>query len=228
MRTLVIALYAEGVTDNRFLPPLIQRTAERILAQYGYDFTDVLDPIIVPKQQGRRQDCILKAAHFAYGYHILIVHSDADDNTQEPARLERIQPGFALVAHSNESVCKHLVPIIPVRMIEAWMLADHSAFRETIGTDISPQNLGFPARPALVETDANPKQTLNEIIRKAQAGRSQRHRSFDFSTRQESLARRIGLDILLTIPSYKTFVLDFKKILAQLNFISLDHREEIS
>ena len=44
MSVLVVALYAEGSTDDRFLPPIIQRTAERIIAQYGQNI--VVPPLI--------------------------------------------------------------------------------------------------------------------------------------------------------------------------------------
>ncbi|HZO71055.1 MAG TPA: DUF4276 family protein [Ktedonobacteraceae bacterium] len=220
MATLVLALYAEGPSDNRFLPPIIQRTAERLIVLYGQRTVDVLEPVIVPRQKGLSCDTgILNAARHACGYHALIVHADADDETSYSAKTHRIRPGFKLVLDSNEQVCKDLVPIIPVQTIEAWMLADYKALQETIGTDMSPQNLGLPARPALVEADANPKRTLQEVINRAIAARSQRRRRFDFNTRQEALARRINLDTLALVPSYKEFVDEFKRILTILNFI---------
>lgn len=47
MTTLVLALYAEGRTDERFLPIVIQRTAEEILAQRGRTTVYVLEPIVL-------------------------------------------------------------------------------------------------------------------------------------------------------------------------------------
>lgn len=122
---LLLALYAEGPSDNRFLPPIIQGTAQDITAQHGP--IDVLDLTIISKKQGTREECILRAAREACGCHALIVHSDADDGTPDRAYEERILPGFNLVSQSIEKVCKDLIPIIPVQMIEAWMLADHNA-----------------------------------------------------------------------------------------------------
>jgi hypothetical protein len=111
-------------------------------------------------------------------------------------------------------------------MIEAWMLADQSALRQVIGTDLSPQTLGLSSRPAEVERDANPKRTLNEVIQRAIATRPHRRRQLDFSTRQESLARTINLDTLHAVPSYREFIMNFKKTLARLNFISWNSLEE--
>jgi len=47
----------------------------------------------------------------------------------------------------------------------------------------------------------------------------QRRRRFDFSTRQEALARRINLDTLASVPSYTEFVNELRSILTALNFI---------
>lgn len=227
MRMLILALYPEGSTDARFLPPIIQRTAERIIAQYGQDVVDVSELVIVPKQQHqRREACILSAARHVCHCHALIVHSDADERTPDRALSERIQPGFDLVSRSNEEVCKHLIPVIPVQMIEAWMLADQSALCQVIGTDLSPQNLGLPSRPTEVERDANPKRTLNAVIQRAISARPHRRRQLDFSTRQESLARTVNLDTLYSVPSYREFILNFKKTLAELKFISWNYLEE--
>lgn len=67
---------------------------------------------------------IWDAARRAEGYHGLIVHVDADYSTADRARRDRIDPGFELIRQSSERVCDQLVPLIPVRMTEAWMLAD--------------------------------------------------------------------------------------------------------
>ena len=138
MKMLILALYPEGSTDARFLPPIIQRTAERIITQYGHNDVDVSKLVIVPRQHDqRREECILSAVrHACRSCHALIVHADADNRTPDRALSERIQPGFDLVSCSNEDVCKHLIPVIPVRMIEAWMLADHNALRAVIETDL--------------------------------------------------------------------------------------------
>src|SRR5579864_7017666 len=151
---LLLALYAEGPSDMRFLPQIIRGTAQDITGQYRP--VEVLDLTIISKKRGTREECILHAARDAYGCHALIVHSDADDGTPDRAYKERILPGFNLVSRSTENVCQDLIPIIPVQMIEAWMLADHNALRRSIGTGIRPENLGLPAKPVLVEQDANP------------------------------------------------------------------------
>ena len=101
MRTLVTALYAEGRTDERFLPIIIQRSAERILLQKGIAITDVLEPMIIKLPQEKTklklENRILEAARYAVGFHLLVVHQDADDSKPDKAKQERIMPGFKRV-----------------------------------------------------------------------------------------------------------------------------------
>jgi hypothetical protein len=63
---LLLALYAEGPSDNRFLPLIIQRTVQNIVDQHWprdqQEYIDLSDVKIIPKQQGKRDSCILHAA----------------------------------------------------------------------------------------------------------------------------------------------------------------------
>lgn len=54
MRTLTMALYAEGSTDYRFLTTLIQRTAEKILCSGRASDVSVLDPLPIEHMVGER------------------------------------------------------------------------------------------------------------------------------------------------------------------------------
>ena len=69
MRQLVLALYAEGCTDERFLPVIIQRTADRILRQYAIAPVDVLEPLSLKAdpESDNRAERILAVARQAYG-----------------------------------------------------------------------------------------------------------------------------------------------------------------
>jgi len=78
MNMLVMGLYVEGPTDDRFLPVIIQRAAEHILLQYDRAEVAVLEPIVIKKHPdiSERDKSILRAARDAYGFHTLIVHLD--------------------------------------------------------------------------------------------------------------------------------------------------------
>ena len=65
MNTLVMGLYVEGPTDDRFLPVIIQRTAEHILLKYDRAEVTVLEPIVIKKHPdiSDRSESILRSVH---------------------------------------------------------------------------------------------------------------------------------------------------------------------
>ena len=223
MKNLALALYSEGVTDQRFLQDIIRRTSRRILDQYGQNTIKVqpVDSIEFSKMRLRLNECILQAAYKACKHHVLIVHCDADHPTSERALQERFLPGYELVQQTNEHLCKSLVPIVPVQITEAWMLAaDHDLLREVMGTNLSAQNLGLVNRARQVEADPNPKQTLKQIMQKAYAERPRRHREADINPLYALLGRQINLDRLINVPSYKQFMEDLTEALRSLELIA--------
>ena len=121
MTMLTLALYCEGRTDERFLPILIQRTIEQVLLQRGRSVVDVLEPSIVRLEASfsSQAERSLTAARQTAGYHVLIVHADADYPTPRRALDERFLPGLNLVRHASGPKCEIVVPLIPVRMTEA-------------------------------------------------------------------------------------------------------------
>lgn len=219
-----MALYAEGRSDERFLPIIVQRTAVRLLGEYATQDVDVREPFVIfPATRSPRDGAILDVARQAYGYHLLVVHADADDATPERAIQERIAPGFETVAaaHSaGERVCDQLTAIVPVQMTEAWMLVDSEALRTIIGTTQTAQHLNLPARPVLAEQIADPKARLKEVLATVQAGRTRRRRTQrKIADLYEPLARQIDLNRLRQAPSFARFQDDLYAGLAQLDFI---------
>lgn len=223
MRVLVLGLLVEGSTDNDFLPPVIRRTTERILAQYnqsGMYEASVIVVQLTTNQKKDRADSILHAAYEAYGYHALIVHSDADDLKPDKAMFERIEPGFKLVRETTEKVCKELVAIIPVQAIEAWILADYESLLDEIGTDLNARELGIPESAKHVQKISKPKRRLEQAVLKAYASRTRRKREIDIRFLYQPIGEEINLNRLQQVPSYMKFVEDLTETLVNLNLIS--------
>jgi hypothetical protein len=102
-------------------------------------------------------------------------------------------------------------------MIEAWMLADSDALLDSIKANRRSQDLKLP-KVSEVERDANPKSTLNEIVRKANSNRSSSKRAagrreINIDKCYEHLAASIDLNILSLVPSYKAFRNDLTQAL---------------
>lgn len=167
MNVLVLGLYAEGRTDERFLPIIIQRTTERILLQHMQTNIEVLRPLVIKKRPDidELDRCIFQAALEAEGYHALIIHSDADSRTFHETLDQRFKPGYKLVQQCNEPICKDLIPVITVRMVEAWMLADQEKLRNILKTSLSIRDLGLFDRLNQIEPCRDPKEKLKQAIK---------------------------------------------------------------
>lgn len=97
------------------------------------------------------------------------------------------------------------------------MLADPEALRTVIGTNVQVPVLDLPMRAQQVESDPDPKQTLNQAIQNAYAHRPRRRRRPELGVLYEPLARQIGLDRLSIVPAYRRFVKDMTKALIALH-----------
>jgi len=223
MSQVILALYAEGSTDGGFLPQIIRRTTRVILSQH--DRPDIEVPLPdsqwgKPAKIAKRVECILHAARKTAGYHALIIHSDGDDRGYEQTMAELFQPGkeHVLAASTHENVCVDLVPLIPVRMTEAWMLADPDALCTVLGKKLEARALGMPTKARLVEKELTPKKTLDLVIQMAYP-----HQSRDWKRFKAKLYRELGSEIdlkrLNDLPSYQQFVEDMTTTLQTLNFI---------
>jgi len=214
--TLSLALYCEGNTDKHFLPKIIERTTEKIILSQATNYVDILPVTVKDVAKQERGKDILQAAMQAYGCDILIVHKDADSRTYEETKTQCIDPGYMLVQRSHQEICKKLVPIIPVREIEAWMVADGEVLRDILEIKERLQNLRLPKRAVLVESDPDPKATLNRVIAKAE---SERRRKIERKGFYESLALNVKLERLYLVPAYKKFLDELSEALRDLNII---------
>ncbi len=175
MRTLSLKLYPEGSSDGRFLSILIQKTAQHILDHYAHTTIEVLDVEIVrvKKQKGGRD--ILEAALDSVGLHILFVHKDADTVTYKERKIHSFDRGESLVQKSMQPICKIVIPVIPVKEMEAWILADPEKLRDVLEIKARLQNLGVPGKASQVESIPDAKATFNRIIAIAE---NERRREF--------------------------------------------------
>ena len=220
MRTISLALYAEGSTDYRFLPIVIQKTVENILFSNHCPNVAVVEPTLITRVEGHSgAEKIHYAAKDALGVHILFVHLDADTRTIERAKMERFFPGRDLVNSSKEKLCRELVPIIPVKNIEAWLTCDYDAFCSAVGTHASAEELGLPSQPRLVESLPDPKHTFREALRIAHLSRRRRVK-YEPGEYYEILAQTIQLDNLLRVPAFKIFYDELTEVLQRLRIIT--------
>lgn len=173
VRWLGIALWAEGRSDARFLQPLLQRACTQMCLTEGHqpvEVSDVLDlqPLPTTRSQPREQRIAAAARDARDAWSVLFIHADADSDEQR-ALAERVQPARALLEAEWGA---YSVAVVPVRMTEAWVLADLQAVRSAFGTTRSDQELGL-SEASLHGADnlTNPKATLEAAFRASRGKR---------------------------------------------------------
>lgn len=227
MRMLTTALYAEGTTDDRFLPIIIQRTAKEILLSNGSTDIDVVDPIPIDRnivKKGRLEDNLLGAAKYSKGVHILFIHQDADTSTTEACMENRINPAIELINNTEDQVCNNIVPIIPIRSVEAWLISDAEALVKVVGSSTCLSKLNLPIRPQDVEKIQDPKSMYIEILKQLRVGRKRRR--IDPGAYYTRLAMEINLDKLGLLSSFQIFKNALVTALIKENFLSVNRRTQ--
>jgi hypothetical protein len=174
MDVLMLAFYGEGNSDREFLPPLIQRTSKAILDDYAHRMVELWDIKTMNKKSGSQGKAILGAAQEAGERHALLIQNDADARGYWKTREELFEPGNTLVQNFSGWVCQNLIPVIPVREVEAWMLADLEAPGHVLGGTLDPHMFNLSSGIAALEALSDPKRKLNDIVKYVNTNRSRR------------------------------------------------------
>ena len=161
-RQLTFSVVADGGTD-RVLVPIIQWAIHRLDPQ-----VEILEPEFA-KRTGSVKE-------FLGAYHpdvmLVFVHRDAENRSLGERLAE-----FDTTTGSN------IVPVIPVRMSEAWLLINGPAIARAAGSSSSVVDI---PRPSVIENISNPKRYLDSLILEAAGNPSGRRRK----TFQRSMANR--------------------------------------
>lgn len=218
MRQLRIAFFAEGSTDNAFLPTVLEKSVNYCVDVYGTCPIDILGVDEISLHGGTFVDKGLNACQQAleHGAELLVVHTDADSATAGKAWAERIQPLLDAVAQADANThCQVVVPAVPVQMIEAWMMADTALLREQMGTAKSDADLGLNRKP---EAYADPKQAIeNAIAIVGQDTTKRRRHRLTIGDLYEPLGQQLDIEDLMPLPSFSEFLSGLHAALCQLH-----------
>jgi len=126
---------------------------------------------------GSLEERIRKAVEL-YLCDVLFIHRDAEKELPEARHVEI---RAAVAAAAERGCCLPAVAVIPVRMLEAWLLFDERALRLAAGNPNGRVALDLPPLRKL-EDRPDPKMDLREALRTASELRGRRLKKFD--TRQ--------------------------------------------
>lgn len=214
-------LYAEGPTDYHLLGPLLRRLVEAVCLEAARSVVDVVDVQGVDApgrfQKDDRSTRILEAARGYWGgATVLFIHADGAGDP-EGKRAEQVTPAMdRIAAELRGGAC---VPVMPVRELEAWTLADGDALRIAFGTTAGDDALGIAKRPRDVEKILDPKRQLRAALEAAGGPSRRRRRAEDFYGR---IGERIELDKLRQVPAFAAVEAELRAALRRLGILRHD------
>jgi len=158
MRELSYTLLSDGSSDKALLPII-----SWLLDQHGVRcpiHSEWADFRLLPRPPRNLRAKIEQSLHL-YPCDLLFVHRDAENLPYTERKAEIIEA----LADVNTG-CPPTVCVVPVRMMEAWLLFDESALWRASGNPIGRVPLHLPP-PAAIEQLPDPKTRLHEILRAA-------------------------------------------------------------
>ena len=154
MNRIEFTLLTDGSSDSVLIHPLLwlleHHLREKMISIDG-TWADLrrLDP--PPKKLADR----VSAALDLYPCDILFVHRDAEGQ-EFSQRIEEI-------ASATQRTNTPSIPIVPIRMQEAWLLIDESALRRAAGNPRGRAILRMP-KISQLESIPNPKELLHQLL----------------------------------------------------------------
>lgn len=216
---LFIGIICEGTTDNRFLYSVIERSIDKLIFEYGGITEIYIDEI--KKEKGKRFVQQIIDANIDYHkknfINILLIHNDSDYHNDSKVINEKFNPLIHEIKLVNDQICKEIIPIIPVHMIEAWMLADIDLFLDLISSNKNKLELKLNGNP---ESFTDPKDKIKKALQIINQERpKKRRKDLQINELYQLIGQKLEIDKLLELDSFKKFHNNLIKSLEKLKFI---------
>lgn len=187
-------VYAEAPTDYDFLLPLLDRLLDALAASLFPGACQVGPTVGIDAMlsTGRRAENIAAAIDAWWdACTLFVIHSDGGGDP-EGARKSCVDPGLEAARGARPERAVTGAACVPVREIEAWLLADPSVFHAILG------EAAMVSCPAAPEHEIDPKATLTRILKEGGARRPP-ERMYAF------FGERVRLDALRSLPAFRAF-----------------------
>lgn len=194
MSALRFTLVAEGTSDHVLIPIL-----QWMLLRHHSGFEWVGQPADLSglPDPPRGLDEKLATAVELYPAEVLFVHRDSDRELPE-RRREEIHAAAQAIEVGNPP---QLVPVVPVRMTEAWLLVSEAAIRSAAANPHGRVRLNLPDTGRL-EALPDPKAVLEDLLLEASELNRRRRKKFSFPTARARIPDFFeDFEILLRLPS---------------------------
>lgn len=206
MKCLKYTLLCDGSSDRALIPIinwLFKEHFEHIPVQAEW-----ADLYRLPQRPASLAERIDKALDY-YPCDVLFIHRDAE---AEP-RLQRANE-IGQAVKSMESQLGHFlsIPVIPVRMTEAWLLFDEEAIRTAASNPQGKIPLNLPPAKT-VEDCPDPKELLYTALKSASELSGRRLKKFRPSERVHRVANLIAnFSPLRVVPAFQRLETEIKAL----------------
>jgi hypothetical protein len=198
-------LVSEGSSDQALIPIITWalRTAG-VDAELESRWADFRGLPIRPSGLAEKIDL----ANEIFPCDVLFIHRDSDTNPRED-RFEEITRAVGPLHLSVPHVC-----VIPVKMLEAWLVLDEDALRFAAGNPNGRVRLQLPPANS-VERIADPKNLLFQLLRDASELSGRRLRKFKENSARSLICEYIDdFSHLRTLDSFRAFEADVQAFVA--------------
>lgn len=199
--------FVEGPSDVVFFRDVLQLLLEAIL-----DGRPERSSVVVEELDNggtARGDWVVERVRSRYrSAAVVAVHVDGSSDVAR--ELRKSYAPVEEVWYRQVDLDARLVPLVPVREMEAWGLADPSIVRDVAGAGWDPSSVTQSHLLDRPEQLSDPKRTLADIMAQA---RRPRRRKRHVDTFLSLIAERLDLTGLRRLPSFQQFEADLRAAL---------------
>lgn len=224
---LFLGYIVEGTTDKNFLHSIIERTISEMLFKYSNKDIEIITFALTKDGNTFIEQSIsaIRKGHFENSANIIFIHADADHSTSEKVIKYKINPLNKLLSEDEELKTCNIVPIIPVHMIEAWMLADFNLFKSEVSTDKTKSQLNLSGNP---EQFSDPKRKIIEALKIVKDELpKKRRKELKINDLYQIMGQKIEIYHLNTLQSFLEFYKNLFEVLKKMNLINHNIKLEL-
>ncbi|WP_337061580.1 DUF4276 family protein [Kineococcus sp. G2] len=218
MRYLVALTLLEGGSDEEFLPVVVQRSLQDVCHRLVESPVEVdVRPVVVSNPGDvSRERWVLERSRRERPLDVVLLHVDGSADVDRELRKS-----FAPVEEvwQREGGPGALLPLVPVREMEAWALADTEVLERVLGAGVDATRVHEADRLTEPERLSDPKLTLRDV---AALGVRPRRKAPGPGVYLPLLAERLPLAALRRLPSFRAFEHDIENLLDTLGWRTRD------
>lgn len=213
------AAFHEGNSDGLYFGVLLPRLMESIVSEQGVRHSDIPSvPAVMLGRNGRTLDNVAaEICEARDAFQVVFIHADTGGRSLQKGLSQRssafCERAFELCAWPQT----RCITVTPRHETEAWILADPEAVMDSLGYRGKPADIGLPIDATAAERLADPKATL-EAVMKQVSGR--RRRTARVEQLFPAIAQRQSIEALRASASFREFEAKLLNCLADLGCIA--------